>query len=230
MAVVPFSSYSPKANRLLVDTNIMIQYADKSHKFNSAITKSIRVSMSKGVLFYYPDFCLREFREYFRKMYLKTYLVNYITTKSLGAKVDNLIKGFSTEINIRDRDFKFIRDVLEKENPGAGYKVWYKLCYDALVGNLNAIEAFIESNNFKIANLNDLTVYSTIRQSNLPTIKTEARYSEEYGLGTIDAALLDWYEKADGFDGLFTNDGDLLLAHASGAASNGMLYTTLSRY
>lgn len=230
MAVVPFNSFIPQKNRLLVDANIMIQYADKEHKFNRAITKSIRASMSHGVLFYYPDFCLREFREYFRKMYLKAYLVNYITKKSLGTKVDRFINDIVEERNIRDRDFKSIRDLLEKENPGFGYKVWYKLCHNALVGNLDAIELFIKSNNFKITDLNDLTLYSTKKQINLPTILTESKYSEEYGLGTIDAALLDWYEKADGFDGLFTNDSDLLLAHANGAASAGMLYTTLSGY
>lgn len=230
MSVIQFRSYSPNLKRILVDTNIMINYADKSHKLNKSVSNPIRTYMNQGVEFFYPDFCLREFREYFRKLFLKTYLVNYITKKSLGSEVDSIINDIASGKNIRDRDFKTIRDLLEEKNPGCGLKVWYELCKSAIVGNLNDIEKYIEINKFKIANLNNLNLYSSKVQSNLPTIYTEAKYSGEFGLGTVDAALLDWFEKSDGLDGLLTNDGDLLMAHTSGAAPNGTLFTTLYGY
>lgn len=229
--VSSLKGYAPTSKKLMLDTNIMIAYADPSHRAKKYVQPQIRKLLLDGVVFVYTDFCLREFREYFRRLYLKEFLLGYLSNKSLGYAVDSMIRGLLSNPNIRDGDFKTIRDELEKTNPGSGYQVWFQLCNTALSKNLVVIEQLIQTTNFKLVNLGDPSSYPASKQSSWPSPTTENHYTIKCGLASIDSALIDWFARAQDIDGLVTNDHDLLLAQkTSNIVPNKTFFTTLSGY
>ncbi|MCB0369893.1 MAG: hypothetical protein KDD45_10775 [Bdellovibrionales bacterium] len=220
------SKYQPISYIVMTDTNVMIQYFDSSHKFYKNVRKSLRSSVEKGVHFYYPEFCLREFREYFRKLYIKNFLIGYIRSHSLGLEVENKIKLIQNQNRIGDKDFKDLRDLLEKTYPGKGYKLWFKICAQALKGKFEILENMIQSCNFLILKLNDSDFFG----KNSPNLNKEITFTNKFGLGVIDSALISWFECSENIDALITNDHDLLIAQENGAVPNRIFLTTILTY
>ncbi len=226
--VLQLKEYSPKTNNMIVDANIMIQYADSSHSYHKPVFNAIRGLIKNDVKLFYPDFCLREFREYFRRVFLKEYLIGYTQSHSLGLQVDHLINQL--ELSIRDKDFKAIRDKLENVNPGLGFQTWFALCNNALANRMKVIEQFIKTSKFVILKLGPNNIFPQTASHHWPNEITESNYTLNFGLGSVDSALVDWYSRGTCLDGLITNDHDLLIAQLCGAVPSGVFYTTIPTY
>lgn len=72
--------------------------------------------------------------------------------------------------------------------------------------------------------------YPQSNKANWPSYTSEIYYSNQFGLGIIDSALIDWFARGQGFYGLISNDHDLLLAQESGAVPGATFYTTHLHY
>lgn len=224
-AVQKFKDYDPEHKRLMVDSNLMISYADTMDPFWKEVQTLVRHWLQRGVQFYYPYFCLREFREHFRRVYIRSFLLGYIKSHTLPASVVALIE--SSDQKIKDAQIKDIRDKLEEEMPGKGYTLWYKICEQALAKDLEDVEKFVNTAFFKRVSLEDKNIYPENSQKNKPQIKDESKYLLKYGIGSVDSALMHWFECAENLDGLLTNDRDLLIAQKYGAISGRIFYSTL---
>lgn len=228
--VLNLKNYKSKNHKLICDSNILIQYADGSHSLNKYVRPEMRRLINDKITFCYPYFCLREFREYFRKQYLKNYLIGYIQTKTLGPKTDLLINNLNNSLIARDRDFKNIRDQIEAENLGLGYALWFLICKNALEKKMLVVEEFINNSNFVNIEINNTIFFNASNSLSPPNINTENYYTLNYGIGTVDSALVDWVNRIDCIDGLFTNDHDILTIQIKGTVKNKIFYTTLSKY
>jgi predicted nucleic acid-binding protein len=216
-----FATYVPVSAVLLFDANILIAHSDPEHEFHPAVKDRLDELFRFGCSFFYTDYCLREFREYFRRKYLKAYLLRYIKGHSVDGSVVRLVRDLENSDEIYDGDLKRIRRrIIEKHS--SGMPMWQSICRDALKDKFERLEQSMRL-------LFTHAVFDSDSE-NAPTLDTELEYTNSFGIGINDAALLDFYLRSVGVDALVTNDTDILQAFKALKIEGRTLLTTLKGY
>lgn len=122
------------AKHILVDSNILIAYFDKKHKFHIPTFERLNPIYLNGANFYYVQPCLLEFKEYWRKKlitecidlqmtlgfnFYRKFKTEYVDFKSQNSNRNHLY--------LSDRQLKDLRSTLENIAAGKGLLYWFAL-------------------------------------------------------------------------------------------------------
>ena len=225
------------AKHILVDSNILISYFDKKHKFHNDTYKRLSPIYLGGANFYYVQPCLLEFKEYWRRKlitecielqmtlgfnFYRKFKTEYLDFKTQNSKRDHLY--------LNDRQLKDLRLTLENVAAGKGLLHWFQLCHLALSGHLSKIETQLSNTRFIYSHFNDNFLFPSSNKSKWPKWPGADLIQEKFGLASNDAAVLNMVNGAKGIDSFISNDGDMLFAISNGALnSNINTYTLLDR-
>jgi len=212
------------AERVLVDSNVIIAFFDQRHKFHAQTHQRLTPVYLGGADFYYVQPCLLEFKEYWRRKKLTECIELRIKEGYyLYRKFKKAFNDFSEDnarrqhLYLSDRQLKDLRATLENVAAGKGVRYWLELCQQALVGTMSSLEASLAQTRFKYARFNDDDVFPLAKREEWPNWKDADVIQEKFGLAASDAAILNMTNGGSNIDALISNDGDMLFAVANGA-------------
>lgn len=220
------------AKHILVDSNILIAYFDKKHKFHDDIFKRLSPIYLSGANFYYVQPCLLEFKEYWRRklitecielqLSLDFHFYNKFRTAYIDFRTQNSRRN---HLYLSDRQLKDLRFYLENVAAGKGMLRWFELCTSALQGQFTKIETQLSLTRFIYSHFNDNFLFPASNKLKWPKWPDADLIQEKFGLATNDAAILNMANGATEIDSFISNDGDMLFA-----ASNGALNSNINAY
>ncbi len=128
------------AKHILVDSNILIAYFDKKHKFHTDIFNRLSPIYLKGANFYYVQPCLLEFKEYWRRKLITECIELQLSLDfHFYKKFKTAYIEFSTQntkrnhIYLSDRQLKDLRMTLENVAAGKGLLYQFHMIYNPFI-------------------------------------------------------------------------------------------------
>ncbi len=217
----------------MLDANVMIAYLDSGHKFHTITKRPLQAQYVDGAVFYYSQPVLLEVKEYWRRKLLTECIQTHLDLrKKLFAKFEKLFLSYETKERkelLKDSQIKALRATLENVANDKGVELWFRLCHQALNSKFAELDRFLASASFRYAPFGDEDLYPASTKAAWPQWNGAYNLMEKFGLASMDAAILNMVNGAQGVDCFLSNDGDLHFAIKKGALKATVLASTTQR-
>lgn len=206
---------------VVLDTNILIQTVDTSHRYHAQTLKFMeRLRNGRtNVRMIYLLAAKIELAEYLRKRFYTTWLVGTFTTGNDifgGSEFDQYCmthefveKTPRPDEMLTDRGVKDLRHACFRsfDTEKQGLANWERISQLALNGRFNSTEKLLARLDIHYKGLQDKELFP---KDQIPKWRDQEALIRKFGLGAADAAILNMVNANSNIGGLMTNDSDFI--------------------